>query len=221
VTKISFITCVNNNKTYQKCLQYIKRLKIPEDVCVDFIMIRNAPSLAKGYNRGLTISDAHYKVYLHQDVFIINRYFIEDILRIFKGNTSIGLIGLIGAVTIPNSGLWWESPQKAGKVIESHTGKLQLLDFQNTTQDLTFVSAIDGLLMATQYDIPFREDLFDGWHFYDLSEGCEFLKQDYKIAIPKQKKAWCIHDCGAINMNGHDKYRQLFLKEYFDFVNYE
>ena len=30
------------------------------------------------------------------------------------------------------------------------------------------VEGVDGLLMATQYDIPWREDLFDGWDFYDL-----------------------------------------------------
>ncbi len=27
------------------------------------------------------------------------------------------------------------------------------------------VECIDGLLMATQYDVPWREDLFDGFDF--------------------------------------------------------
>ena len=30
------------------------------------------------------------------------------------------------------------------------------------------VEAIDGLLMATQYDIPWREYLFYMWVFYDV-----------------------------------------------------
>lgn len=38
------------------------------------------------------------------------------------------------------------------------------------------VTAIDGMFMATQYDISWREDLFDGWDFYDISQSCEFTR---------------------------------------------
>ena len=37
------------------------------------------------------------------------------------------------------------------------------------------VAAADGLLLATQYDIDWREDLFENWHFYDISQCMEFL----------------------------------------------
>ncbi len=37
--------------------------------------------------------------------------------------------------------------------------------------------------MATAYDIPWRTDLLDGWHFYDVSQSFVFLRQELKIAV--------------------------------------
>lgn len=58
----------------------------------------------------------------------------------------------------------------------------QLLTFesghpQTEAQGYIKVSAIDGLFMATQYDIKWREDLLDGFHFYDVSQCFEFAQQ--------------------------------------------
>ena len=47
--------------------------------------------------------------------------------------------------------------------------------------------------MATQYDIPWREDLFQGFHFYDVSQSLEFQRAGYLIGIPNQANLWCIH----------------------------
>ena len=58
------------------------------------------------------------------------------------------------------------------------------------------VAAIDGLFMATQYDLPWRADLFHGWHFYDISQSREFINAGYKVVIPHQQEPWVIHDCG-------------------------
>ena len=68
-----------------------------------------------------------------------------------------------------------------------------------------------------QPDLPWREDIFNGWHFYDISQSIEFAKKGYKIIVPNQNDPWCIHDCG-ITLVGeeYDKYRNLLLKEYFE-----
>ena len=58
------------------------------------------------------------------------------------------------------------------------------------------MAAIDGLFMATQYDLPWRADLFHGWHFYDISQSREFINAGYKVVIPYQQEPWVIHDCG-------------------------
>ena len=62
------------------------------------------------------------------------------------------------------------------------------------------VEAVDGLLMVTQYDLKWREDIFTGWDFYDASQSQEFLQNGYKVVVPYMETAWCVHDDGILNL---------------------
>ncbi|MCB2295463.1 glycosyltransferase [Clostridium algoriphilum] len=213
--KIVFITCVNDENLYQKSLSYIKKLKVPEYMEIEMIAIRNAKSMTSAYNEAMLKNNSKYKVYLHQDLYIQNTNFIFDILDIFKTDLKIGLIGMVGAKIIPVSGIWWEDHRKVGKVYDSHSGIIELLNFNEIKDLYTQVKGIDGLLMITQYDLPWREDIFDGWHFYDLSQSIEFVRKGLNVVVSKQEPAWCIHDCGYVNTaNGFDEYRNKFLDYY-------
>ena len=79
--KIAFILCVNNELYYEECLWYINHLHVPEGYETDLIRITEAEGIAQAYNAAMVSSDARYKVYLHQDVFIYHREFIEDIFH--------------------------------------------------------------------------------------------------------------------------------------------
>ncbi len=213
--KICFISCVNDHQLYKESLYYINQLEIPEGYEIECIRVEDATSMTQGYNKAMKESDAKYKVYLHQDVYIINKSFIRDVLDVFNSNDEIGMLGMAGAKTIPTNGVWWESAHKYGEVYESHTGKMELLQFNKVTNNYEEVKVIDGLIMITQYDIPWREDIFDGWHFYDVSQSVEFTSKGYRVVIPEQDEIWCIHDCGILNVkNGYEHYRDVFLEEY-------
>ena len=213
--KIAFIYCVNNRALYEESVRYVKSLLVPEGYEIEFIAIEGATSITSGYNQGMRQTDAKYKVYLHQDVFIINKNFLIDSIELFKRNIKLGMIGVIGARTIPKSGIWWESENKIGKVYDSHKGKIELLQFNDVEKDYEPVAAIDGLLMMTQYDIPWREDIFKGWYFYDLSQSREFFNAGFDVGIPFQEKPWVIHDCGIIDIDeAFDANRKIFITEY-------
>lgn len=213
--KIAFITCVNDETLYEKSLSYINKLQIPMGIEIEIIAIRNAKSMTSAYNEAIQKSDSKYKVYLHQDVYIQNNNFINQILNIFKDDANIGLIGMVGAKIIPVSGIWWDDPCKVGKVYDSHRGTMELLVFNEINDLYSEVKGIDGLIMITQYDLPWIEDIFDGWHFYDASQSVEFIKRGFKIVVPDQKIPWCIHDCGIVTTsNGFEKYRNRFLDNY-------
>jgi len=213
-SKICFITCVNSDDIYLKCLSNISNLDIPAGYEIETLSIKDAASMANGYNRAICHNDAKYKVYLHQDVFIINKSFIQDFLTIFS-DEKVGMIGVVGSAQIPRNGVWWESSDNFGKVYESHIGIMRLLSFKNVEAKFKEVQCIDGLIMITQYDVPWREDIFTGWHFYDLSQSLEFIRAGYKVIVPRQNKPWCIHDCGlTLVSNDFHSYRQLFLNEY-------
>ncbi|HEY0828708.1 MAG TPA: glycosyltransferase family protein [Bacilli bacterium] len=213
--KIAFIYCVNDPLQYEESIAYAGSLSIPQGYEIDFIPVEHAPSMTAGYNQAMNRSDAKYKVYLHQDVCILNSNFLSDMVTLFKNNENIGMMGVIGSKTIPENGIWWESSEGVGKVYDSHSGKMELIAFAEILADFERVQAVDGLLMATQYDLSWREDLFTGWHFYDLSQSMEFRKAGYEIAIPKQEKPWCLHDSGIVHIGiDYAKAQEIFCAIY-------
>lgn len=210
--KICFIICANDDLFFPECCRYIGCLEKPDDMEIELIEVRDAVSMTSGYNEGMESSDAKYKIYLHQDVFIRNKYFIFDILEIFKEDDRIGLIGLVGSPTLPANAVMWY-----GKRIVFETEEVPFEEYRYRMKEDGYweVEAVDGLLMATQYDIPWREDLFDGWDYYDISQCFEMKRAGYLVVVPQQRDAWYIHDDKVvISLWNHDKYRQRFLKEY-------
>lgn len=92
-TKMAFISCVNDEKEYAQCRCYLEHLNIPKAFEIQTIAVREADSMASGYNIGMQHTNARYKVYLRQDVFIINRNFISNLLQIFSQDAKIGMAG--------------------------------------------------------------------------------------------------------------------------------
>jgi len=215
--KVCFITCVNDERCYAESLLYIKHLVIPANIQIEYVVIRNAASMASGYNQGMNASQAKYKIYLHQDVFLLRKNIIQEILDIFKRYPQIGMVGLAGCETLPESYCWGEAPQKYGCI--SHALQPEYTSTSTygkvATARFAIVDAIDGLFIATQYDIPWREDLFKGFHFYDVSQGLEFYRYGYKIAVPNQEEPWCLHACGIKELDtSYWKYQKVCIAEY-------
>jgi hypothetical protein len=170
--------------------------------------------MANGYNQAMKDSSAKYKVYLHQDTFIINQDLIKDVIKVFNDHPETGLLGVIGCQTLPKDGVWWHAETKFGKVLESRE-VFRILDHDDFEGDLAEAEAMDGLIMITQYDLPWREDILDGWHFYDIIQSLEFQRNGYKCCIVKQKNPWCLHYCGeTTNFDGYEHYQNVVLKRY-------
>lgn len=215
--KIAFIICVNNELYFEECCWYINRLHIPEFFEIDIISVREASSMAEGYNAAMESSDAKYKVYLHQDVFIYNQNFISDMLNIFQADEAIGMMGLVGGVNLPKTGIVYWS-WNCGMLIASNytiTGYISL----HQEEPYVFVEALDGLLLATQYDIRWRDDILKQWDFYDISQSFEFRKAGYDIVIPYQNLAWVNHDCGYNKLAHYNENRRIVLEAYSEFFH--
>lgn len=222
--KICFITCVNDEQKYEITLNHINSLEIPKNFTVEKLCLDDAQFITEAYNRAIKMTDAKYKVYIHQDVYIINPNFIRDVIEIFKANRKIGMIGVVGAKTIPTSGKYSQSKSKFGNLIHVllPDGKRSHLKFGEFQKGYETVKCIDGLMMISQYDVPWREDIFTGWHFYDLSQSLEFIKQGYEVIVPKMDKIWCIHDSPKDNVDRYDenyeRFRKIFVDEYSKYL---
>ena len=121
---------------------------------------------------------------------------------------------MVGTAQLSLSGIMWRGSSYAGGVyIPSDT--LYQEEIFDENGKLMKAEAIDGFLMATCVDIPWREDLFDGFDFYDISQSFEFRRHGYDIAVPDQEYAWCVHDDGKIlNLLYYNHYRKIFLQNY-------
>lgn len=207
--KIAFIICSNDEQETEECLFYLANLKIPEEYEKDIVLVHNASSMASGYNTGMKRTDAKYKVYMHQDTFIINQNFIFELLDIFRADRKIGLLGCVGCRRMAADG-YAVSCWDTGKVYHN----LDICHYYE--HEVCEVDVVDGLLLATQYDIPWREDIFQGWDYYDISQCYEFHRKGWKVVVPEQKEYWCYHDNRYSRLTAYDEWQKKFVEEYQD-----
>lgn len=212
---ICFIVVVNNEDTFNECKLYIDSLEVPNGFTTNIITIKNIENLCKAYNIAMRSSNAKYKVYIHEDVLIINKKFIYNLINTFKNDDTLGLLGVCGAKKLPDNAIWWESEKLLGQVYDCSTGRTRLLSFGEVENLYEEVETVDGLIMITQHDIKWREDLFDKGYFYDIAQCTEFISKGYKVSVVKQEKPWCIHDCvKEAGPNEFEKYRNIYLNDY-------
>ncbi len=218
--KFCFIICSNDELYLQECIHYIHHLNIPAGYEIEVISIQGATSMASGYNEGMNASDAKYKIYLHHDVFIAYKNFLYSVLEIFNSDESIGMIGMVGCVKMPGSGIMWNT-KRVGELFRfKNKDNIRLPHYQYNKRDgLHTVEVIDGFMMITSKDLPWREDLFTAFHYYDISQCMEFRKKGYRIVVPIQQVPWCYHDGRIMNLINYNKYRKIGMKEYSNFFD--
>ncbi len=224
-TKIAVIYCTNDELYDRECILYLKRLRIPEGMDLEINPVINAPGMAAGYNAAMSYSDAKYKIYIHHDTFITDTDLLSKLIEIFNNNLDIGLIGNFGTTKLLPSGRWYEneSVNNRGNLYQD-----EMLNIKHAVSivkegNFEYADAIDGIFMAASKDLRWREDLFDGWHFYDISQTFEFRKAGYKTVFMNdyENTVALIHETTARKdpYNLYDKYRKIFLENYMLDVN--
>lgn len=141
-------------------------------------------------------------------------------ITLFEKYPKLGMLGITGAKSLPN-GCMFHSPRIYGGMYHTLKGKgnIELTLARNVVRDYEDVLAIDGVIMITQYDLLWREDLFQGWHFYDVSQSLEFGIAGYGVGVVKQENPWCLHDTGIINWDGYEENRKIFVQNYRPYIN--
>lgn len=210
--KICFIMCTNDELYANEAMYFINSLHVPEGYSIDILTVQEAPGMTAGYNEGMEASDAKYKVYLHQDVMIVEKDFIYKLLDVFE-DESVGMVGMVGSPRMPENKVMWYS-KRYGQIYANNIYSMNLINFGDVKGRYAEVEAVDGLLIATQYDIRWREDIFDKWDFYDASQSEEFRRAGYKVVVPYMEKPWVIHDDGFMDLKNYYNQRRKYLREY-------
>ncbi|MBR3308010.1 MAG: glycosyltransferase family protein [Lachnospiraceae bacterium] len=212
--KFCFIICTDREEYLKECTYYISHLRIPDGYSAELLPIRECRSMASGYNEGMAASDAKYKIYMHQDVFILNPNFLKDLLMVFSTDKHIGMVGMLGVERLSPDAVVWNSI-RVGNVYDPAQEQPDYAFYSwHPEEGVTDVEYAEGMLLATNRDLRWREDLFDGWSFYDASQGFEFRTHGYRVVVPEQRIPWVAHEDSIVNVFAYDKYRKIFMREY-------
>lgn len=212
--KIAFIICRTDKRYYEECVKYLEDLTVPEGYCTDVLSVVDVASTAEGYNEAMQASDAKYKVYLREDVFLLNKYFIADVLDILENNRQIGMLGVRGTDKLPENADC-NAAWNVGNIREYDGRCLKdTFELRQPAAKYESVAAVDGVLMVTQYDIPWRGDLTEGWNLYGVSQSIEMRRQGYEVVVPRQEQPWCYCDNSILNSRDYDICREGLMRIY-------
>ena len=220
--KFAIIICTNDDLLLEESLHYIDLLTVPDGYETELLTITEAACMTQGYNEALQATDAKYKIYMHQDVFILNRNILGDLLSIFTSDPQIGMIGMVGYERISPDGIMWHGKRYGNLYMHKPDAPYPPLSdyrYQIASDGYDYAAEIDGFFIATSRDLPWDTDRLDGWDFYDAVQSIRFLLAGYKIAVPVQRHPWCMHDDNRFpSLFHYDHYRQIFLQDYRQFL---
>lgn len=190
---LAFLCCARDDAKLARLRRSVDALALPSGFETELFVEREARSLASGYNRLLAAtSEWRYKAYVHEDVVVLNRKLVEDLLRLFRLPT-LALVGAAGCRYLPDSYVWWDGSGVFGRVVEYEDGTERLLELEQPEGNYALVEAVDGLCMITQHDLAWDESL-GGFHFYDVAQSTRYVLAGYDLAVPHQPDPWFGHD---------------------------
>ncbi len=226
--KIAIIFCTNDNEMRLECETYLRTLKVPDDYSLEVIEVVNAKSMTSGYNAAIINTDAKYKLYIHHDVWIIEPNVLLELIQTVQKFDDLKLVGVVGSGNLYIGGGWFEGEnleKNFVKICQNYEIETHLTEYIGKDVDcvgtlndkikLYRAKAIDGVFMFTTIDVPWREDIFTNWHFYDISECVEYVKRGYECAFFDNGKINIHH---YVTVNGEAAVEYLEWKDIF--LNY-
>ncbi len=162
--------------------------------------------MAEGYQRAMESSTARYKLYVHQDTYLVHRGLLPELLHLFDTYPRLGMVGVVGATRLPAKAIWWlnnafhcygrlrEYFRPGGFPASLYLRRriLHFSRFRSVVGDYQPAAVVDGLFLATQYDLPWANSL-GGFELYDHVQALEFIKAGLEVGIARQEAIWCLH----------------------------
>ncbi|EFM23319.1 glycosyltransferase [Selenomonas sp. oral taxon 149] len=168
---------------------YIDALDIPNGYEVELIEVRPDGNVADTYQRAMEASDAKYKIYLAPGSILLRLNFFAEMLRVFAEDPAIGIMGLVGTAQLSTLGELGASPMLKGRLLYSDDTAFHGAAVERATEE---VMAVSSDLIATQYDIPWRSDLFHSNCFFAEAQCIEFRRKGYRTVVPQQDAPWLL-----------------------------
>lgn len=210
---VSVLICSRNARLLAQAEAMYHRLlgEVPHEI----IAIRDARSLAEGYNRALAQARHDIVVLAHDDVDILSPDFAARLLR---GLSRHDLVGIAGTRKLAG-GAWQFAgyPHLAGQIgVPGGDGGYAVTLYDVMEPETKGLQALDGLLLATRRDtalrLAFDEAAFDGWQLYDLDFSLRAAQAGLDCATCND--ILVVHDFQASYDEHWRKYAQRFADKH-------
>ena len=159
--KLEIIVHVTDEKLFARLAASLETVNVPKKFSVEVQPVTGDEKFF-AYETAMRSSDAKYKIYIDERAVITDENFLHELLKIFS-DESIGAVGTSGAVELSTHGV---SLTSAKRFDENFRGEVEI---------------VDGFFFATQYDLPWRHDLFADNFFGGQAQCVEFKRAGYKI----------------------------------------
>lgn len=209
IEKIAIIIHKTNDEFCTRLIDSIQNLEVPDNYDVEILPVEGDEKFFT-YNYAMNQSDAKYKIYIDERVVVLEKNILQRIVKIFKSDEKIGIIGVSGAIELSTHGICLDSAKRCGKIFL--TSKKFWVEWQNITEDFQEVETVDGWFMATQYDFEWRHDLFRGTTYADSAQCIELKRQGggYRTVVARQDAPYIWYNGNILDRD--EVSRKIFLE---------
>ena len=187
---IYFITPLTDDKNFDKFLgPSLKKLKNSD---YHLTRVYGKQDIFQKYNQGLNELKPRLKsddvvVFLHEDITILDEFFIKKIQMYFQHKTKVGIAGVIGTTKYSEHGGWWmvdRTVHGRGSIMQGHPGGAphMMTDRKGNFDDLV---SVDGCILFMKSDLAkrfqFENTAIDGFHFYDSDSCFKALRMGFDV----------------------------------------
>ena len=216
-SKLAVIFCTNDEEYAAECKSYLNYLRLPEGIRGEILEIHDAPGMAAGYNFAMSATDAKVKIYIHHDTLLIDPGLPGKLLHAFRKEEKLGMLGVFGSEILPESGKWYQAPYEKSVLTLYQDAILQfLLPKEAKIAGWKPAEAADGAFLATACNVPWQEESFPHWHFYDIAQCEEMRKRGLSVGLYEDTTPWILHE-STLRKDPemqYEKYCRIFLKKY-------
>lgn len=207
--KICFISVRNEDYKFERLLNSIRNLKVPDDCSISFLEASSEDGIASAYEEARQLSKAEINIYIDGNAEIIKDDFLYSLLDIYETDSEIAIVGVLGAGYIPTSGFANESSKIYGSYKNEDGRTKQGCDID---KKIIPVMCVEGFFMAIKGKISWRKDLFHGKAFYDTAQCMEYMRAGLKSVVIKEDEPWIKFE--RVGVEASYEEQQIFLDEY-------
>lgn len=157
-----------------------------EQLEIIFFENNNEYSLTNLYNKGLTASSNDIVVFMHDDIIITSKDWGKKLINHYS-NEEYGILGIAGTRSLNESGIWWSEKESMYGIVSHTDGQKTWTNkySRNFGNEIKEVAVVDGVFFSChkkRIKKTFNE-VYDGFHFYDISFCFENNINDVKVGV--------------------------------------